>query len=558
MTPSQLSPAAKSIAVHTTLEGFHPRPGSSLQESKRWNDLTREFRKRFGRDPTHVARAPGRVNLIGEHIDYCLFGCLPTAVERDILIACAPTEEGKGNAVNVQNMDSKYASASFEAVRQGDKGEWSLPIDTTKLRWESYIKAGYHGVLAHFFGDANGPSPRGADFLASGTVPLGGGLSSSAALVVASTLAFLAVEDKLDAITQGQLVELCMENEKRVGVNSGGLDQGASVFSSPGTALYITFYPKLHASPVPLPQSAPPAVFVVANTLKTANKLETSKIHYNLRVVETLVAARVLAKGLGVNVGPKEKVRLREVLSRWTGEGDSEPEDEDQEIARLKDALNKVLPEVERILGTEQGKRGLTKAEMIEVSGLSDIEFEDVYLSWVDVEATHFQLYKRAKHVFSEALRVLRFREVSILGVLDAAKAVPHPTTRQALARQVPEADPNSTASLSEQRELGRLMNESHQSCDELFDCSSPELNELTALARQAGALGSRLTGAGWGGCCVSLVPETDVATFIEKIKQAYVPYQSLSQDELNAVFFATKSGSGAGVYVVGETTEAV
>lgn len=53
-------------------------------------------------------------------------------------------------------------------------------------------------------------------------MPLGGGLSSSAALVVASTLAFLAVEDRLESITQGQLVELCMENEKRVGVNSGG------------------------------------------------------------------------------------------------------------------------------------------------------------------------------------------------------------------------------------------------------------------------------------------------------------------------------------------------
>lgn len=63
-----------------------------------------------------------------------------------------------------------------------------------------------------------------------GSVPLGGGLSSSAALVVASTLAFLAVNDKLASITQGQLVELCMENETRVGVNSGGsVDRGGYV-----------------------------------------------------------------------------------------------------------------------------------------------------------------------------------------------------------------------------------------------------------------------------------------------------------------------------------------
>jgi len=58
--------------------------------------------------------------------------------------------------------------------------------------------------------------------LRSGTIPSGSGVSSSAALVVSSTLAFLSINNKLGELTQGELVELCVENERRVGVNSGG------------------------------------------------------------------------------------------------------------------------------------------------------------------------------------------------------------------------------------------------------------------------------------------------------------------------------------------------
>lgn len=70
-------------------------------------------------------------------------------------------------------------------------------------------------MLNYFFVD--GTSPQSADFLVTGAVPPGSGLSSSAALVVASTLAFLTVNQKLDKLRKGELVEIAMENEKRVG-----------------------------------------------------------------------------------------------------------------------------------------------------------------------------------------------------------------------------------------------------------------------------------------------------------------------------------------------------
>jgi len=92
------------------------------------------------------------------------------------------------------------------------------------------------------------------------------------------------------------------------------------------------------------------------------------------------------------------------------------------------------------------------------------------------VEATHFHLYKRAKHVLSEARRVLQFRKTCLR------------------AAAVDPLDLNHATGFLET--LGHLMNESQESCAELFECSCPELDELTRLAREAGALGSRLTGS--------------------------------------------------------------
>lgn len=89
------------------------------------------------------------------------------------------------------------------------------------------------------------------------------------------------------------------------------------------------------------------------------------------------------------------------------------------------------------------------------------------------VEATHFQLYKRAKHVFSEALRVLDFRKIALDAHSDSKDAITDVHIR-----------------------LGKLLDESHSSCRDQFQCSCTELDELTSIAKKAGAWGSRLTGA--------------------------------------------------------------
>ena len=130
------------------------------------------------------------------------------------------------------------------------------------------------------------------------------------------------------------------------------LDQAASVICTPHSALYVTFYPKLAAEliPLPTPRTSPRAVFVCANSLVVSDKVVSTfhispppvlptyianapscsptcpgaKWHYNLRVVETLVGARVLANKLGITLSPTERPTFRVILSRWLGSPESE------------------------------------------------------------------------------------------------------------------------------------------------------------------------------------------------------------------------------------------
>uniref|UniRef100_A0A803QZC1 GHMP kinase C-terminal domain-containing protein n=1 Tax=Cannabis sativa TaxID=3483 RepID=A0A803QZC1_CANSA len=137
----------------------------------------------------------------------------------------------------------------------------------------------------------------------------------------------------------------------------------------------------------------------------------------------------------------------------------------------------------------------------------------------------HTLSYIRASHVYTEAKRVHAFKDTVY-------------------------------SNLSEEdilKELGDLMNESHHSCSVQYECSCPELEELVGICRKYGALGARLTGAGWGGCAVALVKENIVPQFILNLKEHF--YQSriekgvINNNDLGLYVFASKPSSGAAIF---------
>ncbi|KAJ7054482.1 hypothetical protein C8F01DRAFT_1324025 [Mycena amicta] len=488
--------AAQVVPVFTNLKELYGSLGTSLNHAERWSNLADEFEKRFGKKPTHIVRAPGRVNLIGEHIDYALFGVLPAAIERDILIACAPreivpnspTEEAHHapGSVVAENLHPKYTRPSFrsETQRLARRMMYTLRagiwIFLKSLDGRTYVKAGYYGVLnEHFTGATEHPTP--VDML------------------VTCTLTFLAMNGKACSerdmpMSIGDLVKLSMENEKRVGVNSGGMDQAASVMSVPSSMLYITFYP------VPYCFANATAQYVVSDKALTAEK------GYNLRVVETLVGARILARSLQVQVGSNEKVTLREVVGRYVAETDVGKGGKGMDEPALIDVLGKMDEALESLKASRNDTPRVWRHDGGDGRDVWAVARRFPTSLLILVDATHFKLYKRTKHVFSEALRVLQFRKLCL----------------ETAAKGTTDGD-NATVL----QELGRLMNESQ-----------------TSWTR--GAYGSRLTGAGWGGCTVSLVPEDQVDSFIKKVAAAYPAYKGLEGDALSEVLFATRPSVGA------------
>lgn len=187
------------------------------------------FEARFGRSP-RLFRAPGRVNLIGEHTDYSGGFAMPCAIDKACLVAAAPNgTDGLRIASLVMDETAERPLASF--VAQG--------------RWSDY-PAGVAAALK----EAGVPVP-GADLLIWSDVPLGAGVSSSAALEVAVTLALAGLADR--GLDRKEAARLAWRAETAfVGAPCGPLDQFASVFGAPEAALVLDCR-SLTAETVPFP-----------------------------------------------------------------------------------------------------------------------------------------------------------------------------------------------------------------------------------------------------------------------------------------------------------------
>ena len=179
------------------------------------------FIRKFGRQPAGAVQAPGRVNLIGEHTDYNDGFVLPIAISRRTIALYAPRKDRTVRFSSLQ--------ADEDATVDLDR-----PITPDKPSWANYCRGVLSGLIEQ------GLARRGADILFDSTVPVGGGVSSSASLEVATALAVMHSTGQAGLVGGRRLALLCQQAEHRfAGAPCGIMDQSIVILAKEGMAMLL-------------------------------------------------------------------------------------------------------------------------------------------------------------------------------------------------------------------------------------------------------------------------------------------------------------------------------
>ncbi|MFD1721996.1 galactokinase [Amnibacterium endophyticum] len=348
------------------------------------------FAQTYGGEPAGLWRAPGRVNLIGEHTDYNEGFVLPFAIDRATTVALSPRDDRVVRLVST--FDDRVVESDLGRVASRDFDGW----------------AAYPLGVAWAFGERAVDLSRvhGFELAIDSDVPVGAGLSSSAAIEMAVAVALDEVWgtglDRTALARIGQRAE-----NIAVGAPTGIMDQAASVFGEADAAVFLDCR-SIAVEQVPLGFDAAGLVLLVVDT-----RVEHSHATGGYR--DRRDACERGARELGVTA--------------------------------LRDVTVDDLPGAEQVL-------------------------DDI-------------VFRRVRHVVTEDARVQE--SVAALKAGDLAA-------------------------------FGRLMYASHDSMRDDFEISVPELDAVVEAARAAGAIGARMTGGGFGGCAIALLPGGDAAGLADRV----------------------------------------
>ena len=454
---------------------------ASAQE-QRYAAILDAFLARHGDAKVLIARAPGRVNLMGRHVEHRGGGINVFATGCDTVFVAAPRDD---DTVSIADMEPNYPSVSFrigETLALGASTSWLDYLDSAPVKdalaasrghWSNYVKS---AVLR--FQMASDLPLSGMDLVCGGEVPVAAGLSSSSSIVVAVAEALVALNSL--NIPVKEFVDLCGEGEWFVGSRGGAGDHAAITCGRPGRITHLNFKPFSVGASAPF---SPNYAIIVANSLEQAKKSEGGRDRFNAQVAAYEFAFLLIRRAF-----PDRPLAVFRDLAAV------------RPYAQIYRML-RILPE------------SVTRAELRNLLPESGRRLDELFATHADPGA--YRLREVALFGISECARSAVFMDVLLAGDyarLGAMMKVSHDGDRVGVPPITDERlDALAVGDVDVARESGS------------YACSTPRIDEMCDLLNATpGVLGSQLVGAGLGGCVVALVEKTHAAEVIATLDRDY------------------------------------
>ncbi|RKY66843.1 MAG: hypothetical protein DRQ02_08185 [Candidatus Latescibacterota bacterium] len=461
-----------------------------------------------------IVRTPARVNLMGVHVDhrggYTNYIC----IAREILMVCQEREDDR---VILHNIDSAFEPSDFrinQELPESKRGNWMKYIERAEItpgHWSNYIKAAVLRLQDRFQNRAL----KGMNIMVSGDIPSSAGLSSSSALVVASALATVELNN-LD-ISRQELVELCAQGEWYVGTRGGAGDQAAMLFGRRGYITHMRFLPfrQEEIEYIPFPKGYK---VIICNSLRQASKSGSERSAYNQTIAayETvlMLIKEILTKKRGYSprfVESRVK-HLRDVNEPTLGVRTEQiyeilkclPEriSRQELLARLPSYRERLL----QIFKTHEEPEEGYKVRQVALFGLAECQRGEITAQLL--KKGEIEKFGQLMYISHDGDRVVSFDEHG------RRKRWDNRVTNEYLDRLI-----NALKSPdSEAREGARLYMQPGG-----YGCSCEEMDQMVDIARRVpGVIGAGLTGAGLGGCILVLVSSEKVQEVIDALADNY------------------------------------
>ena len=479
----------------------------------RYSQAVEEFVKHYGHGQVAIARAPARINILGEHVDYVRY--LPTEVlpfasrEHDMLIIFRPSDAPhiRGRST-LEGADPAEFDLSDGPPTDADT---SLPLEkrwlaylhhigTPQRHWINYVKA------SAFFCKMKRPDvQRGFDFLIDSTIPAAGGASSSSAVVVLAAAATHAANGLPP--DPAVLAEDSSRAEWYIGTRGGNMDHCTMCLSQRQSALHLNFSP-FRTEPVPLHRFRFRWVTFFAHP---ADKSSDVLLKYNERSAVSRLLIPALLESM-LSQSPQAREQWQHAVRTLAADRDN--------IAAAEEALDLLNGLPESVTLDE------VKDNFPEV--YDEIERSYPHLA-TSAGSSLLKVRPRALHHAGEVVRVRKV--VSIL--------------KDVFAGRMPEEPEKTEPAL---RAVGDLITETHESMRDLYELTTPDIDELTEIIlSHPGVYGARLMGGGFGGNVLALISKEHLAELVRRVQEEY--YQPRGRDALaEGSVMVNTPGEGSGM----------